>query len=61
MGLVYLSIYRNSTNTTHLHQIFNKNFGLINDLCDEDNILDMSKRDLDIKSFTPIILGLPRE
>jgi hypothetical protein len=33
----------------------------VNDLCDEDSILEMSKRDLEIKSFEPIILGLPRE
>lgn len=54
MGLIYLSIFRNATNSNNLHFMFNKKFQMVKDLCDEDNVQPMSKRDLDLKSFKPI-------
>lgn len=57
IGSVFLGIYRNVSKSNNLHQIFNKNFNLINEICDDDNTLPMSKRDLDIKKFTPLKLG----
>jgi hypothetical protein len=62
VALVYLSIFRNATNMANLHYVFNRNFSQINELCDEnDNIIDMSKRDLDIKNFKVIQLGASRD
>lgn len=34
---------------------------MINELCDEDNILPMSKRDIEIKKFEPLKLGVARD
>eukprot|EP00347_Sterkiella_histriomuscorum_P000542 403375452 len=61
IGLIYLNIFRNANNSQNLHNIFNRQFGPINEVCDEDNLQDMSKRDLDIKSFEALKLGAPRE
>ena len=66
VGLVYLSIYRNATNTSNLHHIFNRNFQTINDVCDDQDsssqgLMDMAKRDLEIRSFLPIKLGLSKD
>jgi hypothetical protein len=55
-------MFKSSSNLQSMLVIFNKQFGLIGDLCDEDaTVPDISKRDLAIRSFEQLRLGLPRE
>jgi predicted nucleic acid-binding protein len=61
MGLIYTGISKNINNMTMLHHIFNKNVSIVGNVCDEENVGDMSKRDLDTKSFIPIKLGVNRD
>ena len=61
IGLAYAAVYRHATNATNLHHVFNRGFQAVTDVCDEDTIFDMSKRDLDIKSFEVIRLGMSKE
>ena len=53
---------RNATNTTNLHHIFNKNFSVVNQLCEEDHSAYLvSKRNLNIKKFSTIKTGMDRD
>ena len=60
IGLVYLQIFRNATNASNLHNVFNRQFQAIHDVCDEEATFDMSKRDIEIRNFEPIKLGLDK-
>ena len=60
--MVHASIFRNSGNLQQLFTIFNKQYDIVLDLCDEEAELpDVSKRDLDIRCFQPLKLGVIRE
>ncbi len=62
LTLVQHSMFKNAGNPTALFNLFNKSFGLIMDLCEEEAELpDVCKRDLEIRSFEPVKLGTPRD
>ena len=62
MSLLQINLLKNAGNVQVLNSTFNRQFNLVLDLCDEDaEIPDMSKRDLVLRTFEALTLGLPRE
>ena len=45
-----------------MFSIFNRQYATVNDLCDEEAVIpDISKRDLDLRSFEALRLGVAKE
>ncbi len=62
MSLIQLGLFKGASNPQNLYNVFNRQFSLVDTLCEEDYELpDVAKRDLKIRSFEPLRLGMTKD
>lgn len=61
MSKIHLDINKNATSSGSVNKAITKDIDFINAICEDDVVPTMAKQDVEIREFSPIKLGLPRD